>query len=188
MAPDDVTAPPYDVVDADQAPVDTTLTGVATITIRYPAGPSDAETLLVDPLTRDLYVITKRSTDVRVYRAAYPPSTTDVIVMEQTGTLSLARVPGALAGGQGAVGGDIAPSGLEVLLKTYTAVYYWRRASGDEALFANPPSTLPYLPEPQGEAIAWAADGSGYFTLSEEPRSIPAMLYFYPRHMEEPGP
>jgi len=172
-------------VDSDQAPENTTLTDVSTITLRYPDGRSDAETLLIDPLTGDLYVLTKRSTDVAVYRATAPHSTTNVIDMERTGTVSVARVPLAPAAGQGAVGGDIAPSGLEVLLKTYVAVYYWRRDSGAEVLFANPPGTLPYVPERQGEAIAWAADGSGYFTLSftlsEEAPSIPAKLYFYPR-------
>ena len=168
-------------VGADQPPEDVSLTGVSRITLRYPDGPSDAETLLVDPLSGDLYVITKRRTDVVIYRASAPISTADVIVMERTDTLSLPRVAGAPAAGQGAVGGDISPSGLEVLLKTYAAVYYWRRDSGADPLFAGQRQTLPYVPEPQGEAIAWAADESGYFTLSEEPRSIPATLYFYPR-------
>lgn len=168
-------------VSIDQAPSDVSLTDVSTITLRYPDGPSDAETLLADALTGDLYVITKRSTDVTIYRAAAPQSTTDVIDMERAGTLSMPRVPYLPAAGQGAVGGDIAPSGLEVLLKTYAAVYYWKRASGAEALFAHPPETLPYVPEPQGEAIAWATDGSGYFTVSEERGAIPARLYFYPR-------
>ena len=45
-------------------------------------------------------------------------------------------------------------AGLEVLLKTYVEVYCWKRASSAEALFASPPETLPYVPEPQGEAIA----------------------------------
>ena len=168
-------------VDADQAPVDTTLSGVSTVTVRYPDGPSDAETLLVDPLTSDLYVLTKRSTEVAIYRAAAPHSTSDVIDMEHTGTLAVERVPAAPAAGQGAVGGDISPSGLEVLLKTYVKVYYWKRASSAEALFSGSPQTLRYTPEPQGEAIAWAADESGYFTLSEGAPSIPAALYFYPR-------
>ncbi|MDA1183024.1 MAG: hypothetical protein O2930_00065 [Acidobacteria bacterium] len=168
-------------VSTDQAPSVTSLTGVSRIALRYPGAPSDAETLLVDPLTGDLYVVTKRSTDASVYRAAAPISTADIIEMERSGTLSLPSVPGLPAAGQGAVGGDIAPSGLEVLLKTYTAVYYWRRGSAAEALFARPYQALPYVPEPQGEAIAWAADGSGYFTLSEERQSIPATLYFYPR-------
>lgn len=168
-------------VGIDQAPGDASLTDVAKITLRYPDGPSDAETMLVDPLSGDLYVLTKRSTDVAIYRAAAPVSTSDVITMERSGTVALPRVAGAPAAGQGAVGGDISPSGLEVLLKTYSSVYYWRRDSADDAFFGVPHQTLPYVPEPQGEAIAWAADQSGYFTLSEEPRSIPAMLYFYPR-------
>jgi hypothetical protein len=172
---------PEPVVDAAHAPVDTTLAGAAVIMLRYPAGPADAETLLLDPLTRDLYVITKRSTDVKVYRAAYPPSTTDIIEMDSVTTISLDPVLGASPDGQGAVAGDIAPSGFEVLLKTYTKVYYWSRPSGTAPLFADPPRRLPYVPEPQGEAIAWAADGSGYYTVSEEARSIPATLYFYPR-------
>ena len=37
------------------------------------------------------------------------------------------------------------------------------------------------ISEPQGEAVCWAADGSGYFTLSEERNNRPAHLYFYPR-------
>ena len=179
---------PEPLVEAGQTPLDTTLTGTATITLRYPDGPADAETLLLDPLTKDLYVITKRSTEVIVLRAAFPPSTTDPIEMQPTATLRLEPVPGASAGGQGAVAGDIAPSGLEVLIKTYSKVYYWSRSSGADALFASPSITLPYVPEPQGEAIGWAADGSGYFTLSEEARSIPATLYFYPRLSEANEP
>ncbi|MFB3132655.1 MAG: hypothetical protein ACE10K_09070 [Rhodothermales bacterium] len=175
---------PEPLVDAHQAPVDTTLTGTATITLRYPDGRFDAETLLLDPLTSALYVITKRSTRVRVYRTAYPPSTTDVNEMEQVTWLTLAAVPNASSGGQGAVAGDISPSGLEVLVKTYNRVYYWSRASEATALFAHPPVRLPYQTEPQGEAIGWAGDGSGYFTLSEEARSVPATLYFYPRLSE----
>ena len=49
-----------------------------------------------------------------------------------------------------------------------------------EALTAEP-IPLPYLPEPQGEAICWKADGGGYYTVSEEHDDIPAHLYFYPR-------
>ena len=172
---------PEPVVDAQQAPLDTTLADVATIRLRYPDGRYDAETLLLDPLTKDLYVITKRSTQVGVYRTAFPPSTTAVNDLEPVMQLALARVPDASSGGQGAVAGDISPSGLEVLIKTYDRVYYWSRDSTAAPLFATTPVTLPYDVEPQGEAIGWAGDGNGYFTISEEARSIPATLYFYPR-------
>ena len=172
---------PEPAVDTGQAPHDTTLTDVATIRLNYPDRRYDAETLLLDPSTKDLYVVTKRSMEVQVYRAAYPPSTTDVNMLEPVTQLTLARVPDASIGGQGAVAGDISPSGLEVLIKTYDKVYYWSRATATDLLFATAPVTLPYDEEPQGEAIGWAGDGTGYFTLSEEARSIPATLYFYPR-------
>ena len=83
----------------------------------------------------------------------------------------------------GVTAGDISPSGSEILLKTYTTIYYWQRKMSQsigEALTATP-QILPYIPEPQGEAISWALDNSGYYTISEERYAIPAHLYFYPR-------
>lgn len=59
-------------------------------------------------------------------------------------------------------------------------MYYWTRDDGqtiDEA-FETAIRTVPYFVEPQGEAVCWAHDSSGYYTLSEG--SHPH-LYFYPR-------
>lgn len=156
------------------------LSNIETISFRYPDGKRDAETLLVDPATKDLYVISKREPQVRVYRAPYPQSITAPMTLEQVATLVLnehAAQDGWL------VGGDISPSGAEILLKSYSDVYYWTRAPGQtvhQALAARP-IALPYLPEPQGEALGWKADGTGYYTVSEERDEVPARLYFYPR-------
>jgi hypothetical protein len=63
-------------------------------------------------------------------------------------------------------------------------VFYWQRADGRTLLFdllQTEPEVLTYQPEPQGEAIGFAADGSGYFTLSEAQSGIEPRLYFYPR-------
>lgn len=157
-----------------------TLSNIETISFRYPDGKRDAETLLVDPITKDLYVISKREPQVRVYRAASPQLTTAPITLERVATLALNE---HAAQDAWLVGGDISPSGAEILLKSYRAVYYWTRAPGQtvhQALTARP-VTLPYLPEPQGEALGWKADGTGYYTVSEERDSVPARLYFYPR-------
>jgi hypothetical protein len=166
-------------VSSSQAPVDTTLYGAETITFTYPAGIRyNAETLMVDPFNNDLYVITKRgggNPDL-VFRAAYPQSTSQPIVMEQVGTLT---IPVASV----TVGGDISPSGVEVLTKTYASVYYWRRQPG-QALWdalANMGVGVPYVQEPQGEAVCWKSNGMGYYTVSEEPGGVPAHLYHYPR-------
>lgn len=89
-----------------------------------------------------------------VYRAAYPQSSEEPITLERVATLGLSLV----------VAGDISPRGDEILLKTYDQVFYWSRRAGQplsEALSADP-LRVPYNREPQGEAVAWAADARGY--------------------------
>jgi len=151
---------PEPLVDSNQSPVDTTLAGAEAIAFRYPDGSRDAETLMVDPLTKDIYLVSKRESSVRVYRAPYPQSTSESITLEQVATLNVTL----------AVGGDISPAGLEILVKTYTNVYYWCRTPAEELWEAltREPVTVPYTPEPQGEAVCWSADGMGYYTVSEE--------------------
>lgn len=146
----------------------------------YPGGPRDAETLLVDPFTKDLYVLSKRDQFVHVYRAAFPQNTALIDTLELLGQLPRQQV-GIL---EQLVGGDISPDGKEVLLKSYVRVFYWRRANEKTSLLdllQTEPQVLNYHPEPQGEAIGFAVDGSGYFTLSEEQSNIEPHLYFYPR-------
>ena len=89
----------------------------------------------------------------------------------------------------GVVGGDISGSGREVLIKTLTAVYHWYRIPGGDLWggFEGEPTTVPYVVEPQGEAVAWAADSAGYYAISEERGGKPAHVYFYPRVDIPPG-
>ncbi len=164
---------PEPMVDSNQAPLDTAISLAETITFQYPDGNRDAETLMVDPLTKDIYIISKRESQVRVYLAAYPQSTTQTITLEQVATLNLTLT----------VGGDISPSGLEILIKTYTTMNYWCRTPEQtlSQAFENEPVTVPYISELQGEAVGWTSDQMGYYTISEEPGGIPAHLYFYPR-------
>lgn len=166
-------------VDANQSPVEATIAEFERLIVQYPDGKRDAETLMVDPWTKDIYLVSKQEDSVRVYRAAFPQSTSETIVLEHGATLDLKRSDDFFE----TVAGDISPSGLEILIKTYGTIYYWCRTSGQsifEALAAEP-VIVPYIREPQGEAVAWAADSTGYFTVSEEANAIPAHVYFYPR-------
>ncbi len=160
-------------VDSSQAPVDTTLFGAETIAVFYPLVNYDAETLMIDPLTKDIYILTKGDTSSHVFRAAYPQSLKRGTRLEQVATLRLGWV----------VGSDISSSGNEILVKTYPAIYYWARSSEQNLwqAFDKAPMPLPYIWEPQGEAVGWKSDGMGYYTISEEFQGIPAHLYFYPR-------
>ena len=44
------------------------------------------------------------------------------------------------------------------------------------------PLELPYEREPQGEAITWAEDGKGFYTLSERVSGKKSYLYYYERN------
>jgi hypothetical protein len=164
---------PEPAVSSEQAPVYQKLDGVEGISFMYPERNYDAETLMLDPLTKDLYVVTKRDSNVIVFRAPYPQSTTEKFELEQVGKLPFAM----------AVAGDISAKGDEILIKTYDSIYYWKRGEGQTIAhaLAQPGQRVPYFLEPQGEAVAWKADGEGYYTLSEERFGIEAHLYFYPR-------
>ena len=66
-------------------------------------------------------------------------------------------------------GGDVAPDGSVVALRTYTDIRLWDR-DGEEDLasaLARPPTCSIPVDEPQGEAVAFTADGRGLVTVSE---------------------
>lgn len=133
----------------------------------------DAETLLLDPWTKDIFIVTKREFPVKVYRLPYPQSTNDTIVAELYGTLPFTS----------ATGGDISKDGNDILIKNYQEVYFWSRED-DETLadaFLSQPLKLNYNPEPQGEAIAFTQDGSGFYTVSEQRNDVTPVVYYYGR-------
>ncbi|MBO0950984.1 PE-PGRS family protein [Fibrella forsythiae] len=147
---------------------------VEKINFKYPDGARDAETLLIDPQTRDLYVVSKRETKVHLYRLAYPQSTTSVITAELLGELPYTYV----------TGGAFSPDGSEVVIRTYTNIFYWSRKSGQsvaDAMQLTAARDLPYRLEPQGEAICFDRQNKGYFTLSEKANGVNPTLNYYLR-------
>ncbi|WP_162418203.1 hypothetical protein [Cyclobacterium roseum] len=142
------------------------------ITLRYPDGAKDAETLLVDPISGDLFVLTKRDARNTLYKvSATDLNDGDTVVLEKVMELPIML----------SVGGDISEDGLQVAIKNYWVVYYWERVPGmslEECLMQKP-RLLPYDPEPQGEALAFSPDGNTYFTLSEKKLRVDPVLYRY---------
>lgn len=131
------------------------------LSFRYPDGSHDAEAMLLDNETRDIYIITKRDTVSRIYKLAFPQSTT---------TINSATLVGSFAF-NGITAAALSPDGKEILVKTYTAVFYWKRNAGESIIAAlqRSPVTLGYQLEPQGEAICFKNDNSAFLTLSEKP-------------------
>ena len=155
-------------------PSSQTLSNVEAINYVYSNGARDAESLMVDPLTKDIYIVSKRESQVGLYVLPFPQS-----VVEMDTAEFIMSMPYT-----GFVGGDISFDGTEVLIKTYFEVYHWARPNGvtiKDAL-SEKPSRLMYTAEPQGEAICFSTDGSGFYTVSEKNSADPVPLFFYRRN------
>jgi hypothetical protein len=144
------------------------------IRFEYPDSSHDAEAIIVDNASKDIYIITKRDAVSGIYKLRYPQSTTMINTTTYVGALSF----------NGVVSAAISVSGEELLLKTYTSLYYWKKDGNEsiEQVLRKVPVALGYQQEPQGEAVCFKTDNSGFYTISERPVSIPEVyLNFYQR-------
>jgi hypothetical protein len=136
----------------------------------YPDGPHDAEAILVEPETLDIYLITKREVRSRIYKLTYPYSTSSVNMAVAAGSLPYNYV----------VSAAIQPDGKGIAVKDYLNIYYYPRNTGEtlSAVLSKAYTKLPYILEPQGEAIGFSIDGNYYFTLSEKTSSAVSLYRF----------
>ncbi|MBN1346541.1 MAG: hypothetical protein JXQ73_27880 [Phycisphaerae bacterium] len=150
------------------------------ITLQYPDGAHNAEGIFVDPLTGDLFIVTKVSVPMGVYQATKAQLESGTAV-----TMSLA-VTVNLGSSTTATAAEISPSGRQIIIKGYGWARLFERAVGQSVADAlgGTPVSIPVASEPQGEAITFDAIGDGYFTLSEG-RNQP--LYYYERTSDD-GP
>lgn len=141
------------------------------LTFSYPDGAMDAESLMVDPISGDLFVVSKRYKQNTVFRLKSADFGKNGVVAEE-----LLKLPFTSA-----VAADISADGSQILVKNYFKVYHWTRKSGESVAqaLARPPRELPYVPEPQGEAIGFGPDGKAYYTVSEKRFDILPVLYRY---------
>lgn len=140
----------------------------------YPGGAVNAESLLLDPSTKDLFIATKQVGKSTLYVARYPQSSTAPTVLKP-----LASLPFDLL-----TAGDISTDGNEILLRNTGQIWYWKRnanESVDKAILRKPQDAPYARNEHQGEALCFAADGTGYFTTSETkkyPGDVSAISFY----------
>jgi hypothetical protein len=160
------------VADSGQTYIEGSFDHVETISLVYPGTPRNAETLIVDPATQDLYIITKEENNAGVYLAGYPYSFSDDNTLEYLTSISI----------EVASGGDISPDGSEILITNGTNIYRFNRnpQQGITEALNSVPEIVPYIPEPNGEAVSWRNDKTGYYTASEQAANIHPHLYYYP--------
>ncbi|HTF17422.1 MAG TPA: hypothetical protein VK658_05080, partial [Chryseolinea sp.] len=142
----------------DKAKID--ITDFETIAFSLSDERRDTEAFVVDPETRDIYIISKWKSPSDLYRLKYSNSTHDTLIAEHIGTLPISTV----------VAADFSRDGTELLVKTYNSVFYWKRSANTSVLtmLQKPGTPLPYRREPQGEAVTWSTNGNGFYTLSEQ--------------------
>lgn len=153
------------------APVARSLTNVTALRCYYPGGPRDAESLLLDPLTTNLYIASKTAPTTMVYCINADAFAHGVCTMTLARTLTAITTTTA---------GDIAVRGDLIFLRSKAEARAWQRAAGErvEDALGRAPITLPLQDELQGEAIAADAPGNDYFTTSEK---VGQPLYRYYR-------
>lgn len=157
------------------APVTRAAKGFTAITLTYPDGAHNAETLLVDPLTGDLFVVTKQTSVAGIYQATKSQ-------LDAGGSIPLVRV-GQIAFNV-ASGGDISPTGREIVIRQEDFARLWTRSPQQSiaAALQSAPVQIPVVgrpTEPNGEAIGFDPIGRGYFTLSDSSKTQP--LYYFAR-------
>jgi hypothetical protein len=117
--------------------------------LRYPDGPRDAEALLVDPRGNRLYVASKDEAGGSLYQAPATLRGDRVNVLRR-----VRRVPAVVTDGA------FSPDGRLLVLRDYGAAHV-ATASGRRL------ATVELPLQPQGESIAFAADGASLLAGSE---------------------
>ncbi|GBE30433.1 MAG TPA: hypothetical protein ENH10_06915 [Bacteroidetes bacterium] len=138
----------------------------------YPKGPRDCETLMVDPQTGDIFILSKRKWPTEVYRAKAPHTGDAIRTLEEVAKINVVGISA----------GDISPDGRHLVIKSGWSILHWYRPEGTSiaSLFESLPDTLPYVREPQGEALALDPLMTGYYTVSEEVQGSVAAISYYP--------
>jgi hypothetical protein len=134
----------------------------------------DADAVLVDLATNNIVIITK-DIPSSLFELVYPYSSSSTNTALSRGQLKQSLVTGAAA----------SPDGKELLLRTYSAMYYWKRTAGQSitTTLQQAAQEIPVLSEPQGESVCFKNDNTGFFTFSEN-AGLPTQLnlYFYLRN------
>jgi hypothetical protein len=150
-----------------------TITDFETIVFELEGSVKDTESLLIDPASKNLYLISKREDPVYLYELKYPYDKGDTVSASRLFSMPFTEI----------VGADCQIRNGNVLIKNYSSVFYWENKNGESVatLLKKSPLQIPYMEEPKGEAISWSSDGSGFYTISEKKKKKPSFLFFYSR-------
>jgi hypothetical protein len=155
-------------VDLSEEEVVEDLPSFGLMTLNYPDGPHNCESIFIDPITGALVLITKNGTGATaIYQKPAPHIDGWSGDLEFIASLDFSQSP--FSGSRSTTAADIHPEGNLIAIRTYSDVWLFRRDPTENlgAAFSRPPCNGNAPNENQGEAIAFSTDGSGYIVLSE---------------------
>ncbi len=144
--------------------------GAESLKFSYPDYDQDAETLMVQPKSGDIYVLTKRvSGPSGVYRIKADFGAAQAQKAQHVGDVSVPSIPNGLL-----TGGDISPDGQRVILCDYAQAYELALPAGSQNfddVWKTPPVSVELGKRENGESVCYSVDGSSIFATSERKNS-----------------
>ena len=150
------------------------------LTLTYPDGPRDCESMAYDPVGEQILLLSKRDKPPRLYAIDLETAlTSERAELKFLGTTSSLRPPTSRDnlhwGGRTdwisqPTGLDISPDGSEAVVITYRSLYRYRREQGEDWLTAmqRKPAEIVGPPAVQNEAVAYSTDGEGIYVTTEK--------------------
>lgn len=128
----------------------------------------DAESLFVDPLNSDLYIVQKVGQGNLFRMPANQWAVSGTYSLQSQGSINTETDYRPTAA-------DISPDGKHILVRTSRnngtkAFLFLRDITTNQSIqnaMQSTPIEITLQSEPQGESIAWAPDGSGFYSISE---------------------
>jgi hypothetical protein len=146
------------------APVVAPIFGAEEIVLTYPDGPWDSEAMVVDPLSGDLFLLTKQTNSSRIYRATRAElNSGSPVALTFMREITFQKVSGA----------DVSADGLLIALRRQNKGGLWVRTASQSVsdALAGSASTIPVIGDAggefNGEAIGFDPTASSYYTISE---------------------
>ena len=135
----------------------------------YPDGNQNAETLIVHPVSGDVYVLSKSYEKPSGVYKLKPNFGGEVERADRIAEIKVPSVPFGLL-----TGGDVSPDGRRVALCDYADGYELVLPEGDsnfDDIWKQQPLTIDLGERNTGEAIGYSTDGSAIFATTENKRA-----------------
>jgi len=141
-----------------------------TVRYKYPDTKQNSETLVVQPMTGSIYVLTKRIAGPSgVYRIKPDFGNSETQKAQIIAEISLPAIPNGLM-----TSGDISPDGKRLIVCDYAQGYEFTLptdAANFDEIWLQKPKVVELGERNQGESICYSALGSSVFATTEGPQS-----------------